>query len=204
MPNVPNVPGVPALASYAAQTIALIFSDVVSALGIFGSPGWDVQLNGVSVLDFDSVVSFSFKQDSPVSDYPVEDGGFQSYDKVQLPAEIRLSVAAGGSVARRASFLQSINDEFNTVDLYDIVTPEEVYASFNFTRREVRTRESDRGVGLIIVELTFTQIRVTTTTTFSNTQQPGYGSDQNIGSVQPQQSSSFISDQFNSGEWGIG
>src|SRR5215469_5882183 len=32
-----------------------------------------------------SFVDVEYKQDWPISDYPVEQGGFQSYDKVRLP-----------------------------------------------------------------------------------------------------------------------
>ncbi len=199
MPQVPNLPGVPPLSSYAANPIVLLIADVLTILGFFGAPGWDVLLNGMSVIDFDSVVDFEFKQETPISDYQVEDGGFQSYDKVQLPAEIQVTFAAGGSVSRRQSFLASIDAEFNTVDLYDIVTPEQVYPSFNFVRREVHKREAERGVGLIMVTIVFVEVRVASTATFTNTQQPQAAGQQNAGTGQPQAPAQCIQESFDSG-----
>ena len=53
-------------------------------------------------------VKFEFKQDWPTSDYPIEQGSFQSYDKVQLPFDVRLILACSGNIAQRQSFLNSI------------------------------------------------------------------------------------------------
>ncbi len=44
-----------------------------------------------------SVTTISVKQDYLVSDYPVEQGSFASYDKVIVPFDIRLRFIAGGS-----------------------------------------------------------------------------------------------------------
>lgn len=192
MTGVPKVPGVPNLGSYAASAIVLLIEDVINL--VIGEPQtlWGVYLDGELVIESDSMVSFDLRQDLPVSDYQVEEGAFQSYDKVQLPTEIRLRVSAGGDLVNRQRFLQSIDAVMNTTDLYDIVTPEMIYPSYNFSHRDFR-RQSDQGNGLIVVDLWMTQIRETSQATFTNTAQPGAAGQQNSGNVQPQSNDAITS-----------
>lgn len=200
--SIPKVPGVPNLASYAASSILLMISDAVNL--IIGSQQnlWGIFLDGDLVLESDSMVSFDLRQDLPISDYQVEEGAFQSYDKVQLPVEIRVRVSAGGDIANRQRFLQSIDAVMNTTDLYDVVTPEEVYVGYNFTHRDFR-RQGDQGNGLIVVDLWLTQVRESAQSTFSNTQTPGAAGQQNTGNVQPQTPSDTVSQGFLSGGWKV-
>lgn len=185
MPNVPNVPGVPALLSYSPFSVVLLVQDVARAvLGPFVTR-WGIFLNGVPVLAADNQISFEYLQDFPISDYPVEKGGFQSYNKVQLPGDIRVSFSAGGSEENRQAFLASVDAVMNTISLYDVVTPEKIFLGYNFTHRNFR-RTAQRGVGLIVVELRLTEVRPVVTTTFTSTQQPGIAGRQGAGAVEPQ------------------
>lgn len=202
MANVPKVPGVPSLGAYAASLITLLIDDVIN-LVIGGSENvWGIYLDGDRVIEADSLAAFDLRQDNPISDYQVEDGGFQSYDKVQLPTEIRVRVACGGDIAARQTFLQSIDAVMNTTDLYDVVTPEAVYPSYNFTHRDFR-RSGDQGNGLIVVDLWLTQVRESAQASFTNTQTPGGAGQQNSGNVQPQTPSGTISNGFSDGNFQV-
>ena len=192
MPDIPQVPGVPALADYSANNIVLLVADIVSAINGFIGPSWGVFLDGAQAFPYDSVVDFDYKQDWPVSDYPVEDGGFQSYDKVQLPFDVRVRVASGGTELDRQALLTSVIDAANTLDLYDVVTPEQTYSSCNITHVDFR-RQSHNGVGLIIVDIWFVEIRQSATSNFSNTQSPGTAGQVNTGNVSPQAPSAQVS-----------
>lgn len=202
MTNVPRVPGVPGLASYAANAIVLLFQDVIGF--VFGGQQvvWGIFLDGEPVIEFDSMISFDLRQDLPVSDYQVEEGGFQSYNKVQLPTDIRVRLSTGGSISRRQRFLQDIDAVMNTTDLYDIVTPEAVYLNYNFSHRDFRRNGSD-GAGLITVDLWMTEIRETATATFTNTQQPQGAGQQSSGNVQPQTPTGVVEQGFASGNWTV-
>lgn len=183
--GVPNVPGVPALRLYSAVSFVLLTRDLIRTFGGRFFTQWGIFKGGVPVLAADNQISFELKQDLPLSDYPVEKGGFQSYNKVQLPADIRTQFSAGGSEANRQAFLASINAVINTTDVYDVVTPEVVYLGYNFSHRNFY-RTAKAGVGLITVDLWLTEIRQTATATFPNTQQPGIAGPQALGAVQPQ------------------
>ena len=113
-----------------------------------------------------------------------------------------MTVSAGGSIANRQAFLASIDAVMNTTDLYDVVTPETVYTGYNFTHRDL-DRTSDKGNGLITVNLWLIEIRETSTATFSNTQQPAEAGQQNSGNVQPQPTTSYIDQNFSNGNWSV-
>jgi hypothetical protein len=197
MPDVPNVPGVPALSSFSTDNVVLLFADVVSSiLGFLGGPQWGVFLDGVPAFDYNSVVDFDFKQDWSISDYQVEDGGFQSYDKVQLPFDVRVRVSSGGSEFERQNLLTSVLEAANTLDLYDVVTPEQTYSSCNITHVDFK-RTATNGVGMIVIDIWFIEIRVTSTSIFSSTQNPTTSGQQNAGSVAPSDAPASFSDRFN-------
>lgn len=192
MPNVPNVPGVPNLSSYSLGSLVLLVVDQI-VFGLLGGaiPQWGIYFNGIPVIAADSTVSFDFRQDFPISDYPVEQGGFQSYNKVQLPAEIKLRVASGGSEVDRQEFLDSIEAVINTTTLYDVVTPEQTYLGYCFSHRDFH-RRSNSGVGMIIVDLWMTEVRTSSSATFQSTQQPGEAGVNGVGNVQPQTATSGV------------
>lgn len=183
MPNIPNLPGVPPLSSYIPNVVSLVVLDAIALLLPGIGPPWGIFLDFLPVIAPDSFVTFDFKRDCPISDYPVEDGGFQAYDKVQMPGDIRVRVAKGGGVIERQIFLLEVQAQMNTTDLYDIVTPEQVYFGYNFTHMDV-SRGAEHGVGLITIDLWLTEVRVTASSSFLNTQQPGNQSPQSIGNQQ--------------------
>lgn len=182
MVDVPNLPGVPALPSYSSNPVVLLVSDLVSAANaIFGSP-WGIFLNGAQAFDYSSIVDFDFKQDLPVSDYQLEDGGFQSYNKVQLPFDVKVRVASFGDEAGREALITQVAAAANSLDLYDVVTPEKTYPSCNVTHHDYK-RSSHSGVGMVVIDIWFVQIRITATSTFTGTQQPGASPQQSTGNV---------------------
>jgi hypothetical protein len=192
MTDVPQLPGVPDLSSYSVSDIVLLAADVATAIfgGSFGSP-WGIFLDGEQAFEYNSVVDFDYKQDFPVSDYQLEDGGFQSYDKVQLPFDVKVRVASGGAESDREALLNSVLGAANGLDLYDVVTPEYTFSSCNITHVDFK-RTATNGVGLIVIDIWFVEIRVTSTSTYSNTQQPAVAGQQNTGSVAPTTPSSSV------------
>jgi hypothetical protein len=203
MPNVPNVPGVPALPSYTAAAVTLLISDLVSGLIGSSPPVWGIYLDGAPALpDARSMVSFGYKQDWTISDYPVEEGGFQSYDKVQLPFDARVRISSEGSPTGRAALLAALDVVANSLDLYDIVTPEKVYSSVNVTHVDY-DREAARGVGMLLIDVWFIEIRVSATAEFSNTQQPPNQGAAGVGNVQPQTPNQYVQQNFSSGNWTV-
>lgn len=154
-----SLPGLPALLPAAAA----LFSEVtsLSADAITGTSAtesqWGIFLNGARVIDSDNVVSVEFRQDFTISNYPIEQGAFASYNKVQHPFEIKAGFSTGGNSSDRQTFLASIAAVIADTNLYDFVTPDAIYTNLNFTHQDYR-RNSDR-VGLLIVDVSCEEVR---------------------------------------------
>ncbi len=135
----------------------------------------------------DSVVALEYRQDWELSDYPVEKGGFQSYNKVQRPFDVRVRFSKGGSDAARSAFLALVDSLAKTLDTYDVVTPEKTYTNVNINHQNF-ARAADTA-GMVIVDLWFLEIRETATQQFTdsqpltNTQDPSGESPQSSGPV---------------------
>lgn len=133
----------------------------------------------------DSIVSLEYKRDWRIPNYPQENGAFESYNKVKMPFDARLHMTKGGSLADRQAFLIDLESAAASLDLYDIVTPEETYLNANISHINYM-RRADHGLGLIEVEIWLTEIRVTSNPSFSNTIDPSSQSKVNDGTVQAQ------------------
>jgi hypothetical protein len=199
MADIPNLPGVPSLPSYSTDSLGLLFEDAVSFLfGGNGVPSWGIFLDGEQAFAYTSVIDFDYKRDYTVSDYQVEDGGFQSYDKVQLPFDVKVRVVSGGAESDRQDLLNSVDAASNSLDLYDVVTPEMTYSSCNISHYDYK-RTATNGVGMIVIDIWFVEIRVTSTSTFSSTQNPTTSGQQNTGSVSPTTPSASVQSDVSGG-----
>lgn len=184
--NVPILPGVPILPRPnplpLAISVALLTADAIVSFFLGGGPQWGIFLNGFPVVEADSVVAFEFRKDWVISDYPQEDGAFQSYDKVETPFIARVRFTAGGDEANRAALLQSIQAIAGDTNLYDVVTPEAVYTSCSIGHYDY-SRRATQGVGIISVDVWLVEVRVTALESFSNTASPSGASPQDGGTV---------------------
>lgn len=187
-PDVPDVPGVPPLLRDPTlgpvPPIALLAFDTVTNYGVNHTPQWGLYLGGVPVIVADTVVAFEFKREWAIADYPVERGGFETYDKVDIPFQPRLQFASGGSEENRQSLLDQVAAIAGTLQLYDAVTPEIVYPSVCVQHFDYR-RTSRNGLGLIVIDLWLLEVRTTAGATGSNTQDASGASPSQDGNVQP-------------------
>ncbi|MDE2471777.1 MAG: hypothetical protein KGL35_24405, partial [Bradyrhizobium sp.] len=105
--SVPNVPGVPAVnfSGLVNDVVSLLVGDALSLFaGVIQAP-WGIYLGALPVIPADNVVNFSFEQGYTISDYPIEGGLFQSYDKVQFPFTAGFRFTRGGSFTDRQALL---------------------------------------------------------------------------------------------------
>ena len=154
----PNFPGIPPLINFLFPSApALMNADTVDG-GQF-SKRWGVFKGGQPVVSFDSFIGIDYRQGWTIADFPLEQGAFESYDKVQLPFDVRVKFAAGGTLENREALLQSTAAIAKTLDLYDVVTPEIVYTSVNVQHYDYR-RTATNGNGLITIELWLLEVRI--------------------------------------------
>lgn len=164
----------------------LLTSDAVSVIRSFLGQQWGIFLNGVQVVGQDVVgtilnsitgfgngnfLDLDYHVRYAISEYPVEQGAFQSYNKVQTPFDVAITVTAGGSDANRTLLLTQVEAIIGTTDLYTVNMPEGTLNSLNPVAYGYR-RQHDRGLGLLEVNILFKQVRPAGNPTFSTTQTP--------------------------------
>ncbi|CAG4888001.1 phage baseplate protein [Paraburkholderia saeva] len=192
-PDVPALPGVPALARSATAQVAAGINGLLIraglgqfALGLSRSVWGIFDSGSLPIAIADSVRSLEYQGDSRISDYPQEQGAFESYNKVQLPYNVRVALTCGGDEQRRANFLSAIEQAKKSTELYSVVTPEIVYNNANIVGVGYR-RETRNGATLITAELHIEEIRVSAVAAFANTdvQNPASADTVSQGQVQP-------------------
>lgn len=214
-PDVPNYPGVPALVRAAnipvgiqvslgeVQTLLASAMQQGQQWGIFDKDGNQLGLiantgNGL----FQSIISgalnpvlstnaFEFRKETKISNFPVEQGSFATYNKVVLPSEPTVTLALQGTATDRTSFLNLISAACESTDLYSIVTPEVTYYNYSLVRFNL-IRRAERGATLLLVEISLEEIRqvsaafASVQTPINQPQDPAATPQSNSGLVQPQ------------------
>lgn len=208
-PNVPKLPGVPQLPrspNFPAGIPPIIQLPV--ALGSlwlsFVQPQWGIYDNdGNLVLQPDSIVAFGNKREYQTPTFRVENGGFAAYNKVQMPREITVRVTKSGGVTDREAFLLALDALVASLNLFRVVTPEDVYINLSLDRYEINRRGAQGAYWLPEVDLFFREIRQvsveyvtdTTQSVTANAQQPSAQPSQSQGQVQPQTTLSRVATQ---------
>lgn len=150
-----------------------------------------------------SMVDFDYARDAPISDYPVEQGGFQTYNKVVLPFDVRLKLACSGTSSQRQSFQNTLDELLASIAVISVVTPERSFRNCNCTHVDYR-RTANSGVSMIIADVWFKQVnQLSSIGVFINTQQPFASGQQSIGNVQAQVPSGAVSQQLAAAGGGV-
>jgi hypothetical protein len=140
--------------------VSLLVTDLINFSGIPFLQQWGIYTTGGSpAVTFDNVLSVEQKKDYSVADYPLEQGAFESYNKVELPGEYRVMFSSGGSFANRQALLDSIQAIQGDLKTYAVVTPEKTFPKANITHVDWNRR--DGRAGLIKVEIHLIEIRNT-------------------------------------------
>lgn len=155
---------------------------------------WGIIKDGAAVIKGDNFISLEYKQDWVIADYPVEDGGFETYDKVSMPFDARVTVSCGGSVGKRATFYNSIKEIAGDLNLYDIAMPEETLQGVNVAHIDFK-RTNIQGVGLLVACIYLIEVRSNAEIAFTatpstpasptDTKSPAGAGIKNGGTVQP-------------------
>lgn len=189
-PNVPNLPGVPQIVRSpqfpAAPPVLVSAAIAVGRLfqALLSTPQWGIfrhvkptpasspdELDEVVIVAKrrpaivpDNFMSFDYRNEFSVSDYPVQDGNFASYNKVANPFENFVRMTKGGTKQERKAFLDAIDSICASLDTFDILTPERTFLNVNPFRFTL-TREGNQGAYYFAeADLYFREIREVTAT----------------------------------------
>lgn len=148
--NAPRAIGLTLLGNFASGLVDFLFPD----------PNWGVYLSGTTTRAFDvsSVAELDIGGESHVSDYPLEDGTFATYNKVRTPNMFAIRMMRDGSQAQRAAFLNWLQIKTGSLELFDVLCPERSY--LNATLKSYRvSRTSGSGASMVIADCVFQEIR---------------------------------------------
>lgn len=186
-PDVPPGPGVPAILREATiPSIAELAGFGLQALTdlMFSPPRWGLYgEDGQQILVFETFLGIRFKAGGRISSYPVEQGGFSAFNKVDSPFEATIQLAHAGDQASRNVMLSVLERIVHSTELYAVVTPEIVYPSASLVNYAYN-RESRSASSLLIVELSLEEARQTAVPQFSVTRDPSGANQQSCGLVQ--------------------
>jgi hypothetical protein len=185
-PDVPRAPGVPSVVRKIGSiesNIVMLAADAVAIVRMFAGPQWGIFTKaGAPLIIGDSVMAVDFRKEYRILDFPIEQGSFASYNKVETPFDIRItfassgkqtllaSILSGGALgslitgtdpvqANRTAFLKTMADATATLDLVDVITPEATYKGCNITHYDYR-REARKGATMILVDVWLQEVRV--------------------------------------------
>lgn len=181
--------GVPPLlnsVNNAINTAILLASDALAVINFFSARKvtWGIFLGNTQVVVPDSIISLEYKRDYRIADYPMEQGAFESYNKVKIPYDLHIRMTKGGTVADRSAFLVAISGMADSLSLYSVRTPEGYYPNLNVQHVDYK-REALHGVGLITVDVWLVEIRQAAVPSFTNTAAPSGSDPAAVGTVQP-------------------
>ena len=180
MPLPPGVPpllnGIDVFNTVAGDLIAiqnLLFPTPPPHYGLFDG-------SGTEVIQAYSRGRFQYARDYRIANHPIEQGGFASYNKVQLPFSAQLTYLCPGDYVTKATFLSTVGKVVKDTNLYTVVTPDASYPYANAIHYDYN-REALRGFQMLTVTVWFEEIRqvqpslpgsTTTQNTAGNTQSP--------------------------------
>jgi len=206
---VPDAPGVPPMTRVfqVLDKIVILAADAAQLIQAFGPPQWGIfSQSGFPLALGDSVIAVDYRREFRISDYPVEQGGFASYDKVAEPADVRVTIAVSGkgtllsnlltggalgsiitgvdtAKITRQQYLQNLEQAAASLDLVQVLTPEASYWGLNIVHHDYR-REAKNGATLITVDVWLREVRVTATSAFTSTKSASSADPQSNGVVQ--------------------
>ena len=190
-PNVPFAPGVPPVPrspldppSPTPPALTGDSPDISNQTQSSQSPQWGIfDASNNPVIAPDTIVGFDFKRDYTIPVYPIEDGGFASYNKVARPFEPRFTMSMGGTEADRTGFLTVLETIVADLNLYSVATPEYTWPNANLVHWDIK-RTAEKGVTLLTVDVWLQEVRVAPAPTFTNTKAVSGQSPQGGGTVQ--------------------
>lgn len=127
--------------------------------------------DGLSALEFDGMMSIEPSSRASVTTAPVENGKYQSINKIREPKTLRCSVVVSGmsgfngsipdifslSMTSQSSTLAQLSDMVATAGMYDIETPKENLNGYDLVSYSYRVT-SQSGVSLLTVFLDFQEV----------------------------------------------
>ncbi|CAI0970721.1 Uncharacterised protein [Serratia quinivorans] len=155
--------------------LSVINSSLSPSYGVYYSPLTTTKSKASSyALEPTSFIDVSRVKEASITTAPLEKGDYESYNKVQRPAEINAIVVFEGwtgfsgsvpnltnfTTSSRTEFLATLDKMISSTEIYDIETPDTTYESYDLSRYDYKVNSQD-GITLLTVNLVFQAVQVT-------------------------------------------
>lgn len=155
--------GVPNLLKKQVKTTAItILGNVVGAAFdfFFPPPKWGIYFPGTNdiAMHVSSVVELDISAEAVVSNYPLENGSFTTYNKVLQPKYFSLRITRDGAEYLQSDMQGWLERELDFPSLYDVVCPTKTWQNVTLASyREVKNSRS--GAAMMTVDCLFQEVR---------------------------------------------
>ncbi len=169
------------------------FQSVAATAYAESAPGFDADpppdtvgnFNQKSVLQPDSVMEFAINADSTINSHPIEEGGFEAFNRVQEPISIRMLLACQGKNMTRQTFVSTLQGLREGTQVITIATPDAMYPNMVLKGFGYK-KTSDRGFVTIWADTQWLEERSKNVTVSSPpTATPQGAATTNLGTLQP-------------------
>lgn len=156
MIGMPDVPGF--IAPEVLTNVGLSLGGAALINGVFGKVWGIVNEFGIPIVLADTVLGMNYDAGSSISKYPVEQGSFASFNKVNAPSMATVQMAKGsGGVLERGLFLAQLEGLLKSTLSFHIITPEYVYLNYQIVGIN-HARTAQDGATMITVNLDLEEV----------------------------------------------
>lgn len=203
-PDVPLTDGVPpVLRSVIAPVTSGIAMMTADGAGIDNARDgeWGIyDQAGKQILKADSIEGVENTAEARSATYPITGGGFESYNKVRAPFNVRVEMSKSGTKVEKMAFLELLETLRNGTELLSVAVPERAYLNVTLSRYEV-LRNTDTGPQTMRVSVVFDEIRTQARVRFGDGKTPNAIRTESNGSVQAATGARDLVEEARSARW---
>jgi hypothetical protein len=113
---------------------------------------------GGMLVAFTSFLDIDLKSEGQALSYPIEEGGFANYNKVESPLDIRVTLSTQGTDSDFEYILSTLDEYRRDAVKLSVSTPTRLYESMTLEAYSYK-RARDAGAGMLTVELSLVEVR---------------------------------------------
>lgn len=135
------------------------------------------------ICDFDTILGYDFKSSSELPSYPIQQGSFENYNKIQNPNKANITLAISGNKSQIRENLLKLEFFNESVDLVDLILPFKAFIGYNLCNLSHSLHEGE-AMSMLVVNFDLVEIRQSTIS-FKKTK-ANYKGTTNTGKTNPQ------------------
>lgn len=147
---------------------------------------WTVRTNEgkKDICEFDTILGYDFKSSSELPSYPIQQGSFENYNKIQNPNKANITLAISGNKTELRKNLLKLEFFNEETDLVDLILPFKSFIGYNLCNLSHSLKEGE-AMSMLAVNFDLVEIRQATIS-FKKTK-ANYKGTTNTGKTNPQQ-----------------